>query len=173
MRRRKPPLPDPPPLGAIVVDGANVIETDGKGAISRLDLVVAWAAVFRPDLPVVVFVDASTARRLRPEQQDVLRARCADVTPGRARYAVTPRDEPADPHLLRHAQLHQGLVVSNDRFFDEEELRLGVLTLQFHIRGGAFVPSDEATWFRPSGGAQRVSVCDLAARPPEPEGGDR
>ena len=75
---------------------------------------------------------------------------------------VCPRDEPADPYLLAHAREHGALVVSDDRYFDYEELRAGVITLQFRFRDGAFEPFAEATWFRPTGGAQRVAVSALA-----------
>ena len=81
--RHRAPLPLPPARGAIVVDGANVIASSRAQPLQRLDLVTAWAAAWRPDLPVMVFIDHATARRCRPEVQDVLRARCADVTPGR------------------------------------------------------------------------------------------
>lgn len=84
-RRRRDPLPTPPPLGGIVIDGSNVIASSKLRPIERLDLVTAWCRDWRPDLPVRVFLDHTTAVRCRPAAQDVLRARCADVTPGRAR----------------------------------------------------------------------------------------
>ncbi len=163
MKKPKPPLPHPPPLGAIVLDGANVIATSSRRAILRLDLAVAWCREWRPDLPVMVFVDWSTARRCVPAEQDVLRARCVDVTPGRPRYAVVPPEESADEHVLRFAAAHTALIVSNDRFFDYDDLRRGVLTVQFVLHEERFVPHDEATWFRPSGGAQRVALDELRA----------
>jgi len=164
VKRGKSPLPSPPPLGAIVLDGANVIASGSRRAIERLDLATDWCAQWRPDLPVMVFIDWATARRCVPAQQDVLRARCADVTPGRPRYAVVPREQFADEHVLQFAREHAALVLSNDRFFDYEELRSGAITLQFTLAGDRFEPFAEATWFRPSGGAQRVLLTDLAAR---------
>jgi hypothetical protein len=170
MKKPKPPLPSPPPLAGIVLDGANVIASGNRRALERLDLAIAWARSWRPDLPIMVFLDWATARRCRPEQQDVLRARCADVTPGRPRYAVVPPDEAADEHVLRWAREHRALVLSNDRFFDHDELRVGAVLLQFVLRGDAFEPFDEATWFRPSGGAQRVALAELRGlrEPSEP-----
>ena len=162
MKKPKPPLPSPPPLRAIVLDGANVIASGSRRAIERLDLATSWCASWRPDLPVMVFVDWATARRCVPAQQDVLRARCADVTPGRPRYAVVPREHFADEHVLQFAREHDALVLSNDRFFDYEALRAGVITLQFTLAGDRFEPQEEATWFRPSGGAQRVALADLS-----------
>ncbi len=165
MKRPKPPLPEPPPLRGIVLDGSNVIASGSRRAIERLDAATAWAADWRPGLPTMVFVDWGTARRCRRDQQDVLRARCADVTPGRPRFAVVPQEATADAYVLAWAREHNALVVSNDRFFDHEELRLGAITLQFALRstpsGELFEPFAEATWFRPSGGAQRVPIADL------------
>lgn len=169
-RKRRPPLPTPPPLGGIVVDGSNVIASSRLRPIERLDLAVAWLQAWRPDLPVVVFVDRGTAVRCRPEAQDVLRARCEDVTPGRARYAVVPRDEQADAVLLQHARDHRALVVSNDRFFDHEDLREDVITVQFTLAGDRFEVPAEATWFRPGGGAQRVPMSELQALRAPPAG---
>lgn len=151
----------PPPLSGIVIDGANVIASSKHHPIERLDLVTSWCAAWRADLPVMVFVDAATARRCRPDAQDVLRARCADVTPGRARYAVTPRDEFADEHVLRWARAHGALVVSNDRYFDWEDLRANVTTVQFTLADGELRVFDEATWFRTPGTAVRVPMAAL------------
>lgn len=162
-RKRRPPLPAPPPLGGIAIDGSNVIASSKLRPIERLDLVVDWFHAWRPDLPILVILDYTTAVRCRPEAQDVLRARCADVTPGRARYAVVPLAAMPDAVLLEHARAHGALVVSNDRFFDHEELRRGVITVQFTLAGDQLAVFDEATWFRPSGGAQRVRMVDLQA----------
>ncbi|MBM4060416.1 MAG: hypothetical protein FJ265_04850 [Planctomycetes bacterium] len=160
-RRHRDPPPLPPPLGGIVIDGSNVIASGSGRATDRLDLAVAWCQRWRPDLPVQVFVDATTARRCRPEIQDVLRARCLDVTPGRARYAVTPRGESADPHVLQHARRHRALVVSNDRYFDYEDLRANVVTVQFTLARDEFTVFEEATWFRQPGSALRVPLVEL------------
>ncbi|MFN9334624.1 MAG: hypothetical protein ACK6D1_18695 [Planctomycetota bacterium] len=165
--RHRPPLPLPPPRGAIVVDGANVIASSKAQPLQRLDLVTAWAAVWRPDLPVMVFIDHNTARRCRPEVQDVLRARCADVTPGRPRYAVVPRDQFADEHVLRFAAAHRGLVVSNDRYMDGEDLRADAVLVQFQLADGVLRVADEAVWFKPSGGAQWVATADLRQQLPD------
>jgi hypothetical protein len=162
MKRRHPlPPPLPPPLRGIAVDGANVIASSRARPLERLDLVTAWCQAWRPDLPVVVFLDLSTAQRCRPEVQRVLRARCEDVTPGRPRYVVCPRGEFADEHLLRHARAHDALVVSNDRFFDWEDLRANVTTVQFTLAGGTLQVYDEATWFRSPGVAERVPMATL------------
>jgi hypothetical protein len=165
--RHRAPLPLPPARGAIVVDGANVIASSRAQPLQRLELVMAWAAAWRPDLPVMVFIDHNTARRCRPEVQDVLRARCADVTPGRPRYAVVPRDEFADEHVLRFAAAHRGLVVSNDRYMDWDDLRADAVLVQFRLAGGALQVADEAVWFKPSGGAQWVAMADLQQQRPE------
>ncbi|MEZ6038670.1 MAG: hypothetical protein R3F29_14405 [Planctomycetota bacterium] len=163
-KKPAPPPEPPPPLGAIVVDGANVIASSRFQPIERLDLVEAWCRHWRPDLPVMVFVDYATAMRCQPQAQQVLRARCADVTPGRARYAVCPRGEPADEHVLRHAREHRGLVISNDRFWEHEQERVGTVTVQFRLQGTSFEPSGEATWFRPPNSAVRVALAALRAR---------
>lgn len=162
-RRRRDPLPTPPALGGIVIDGSNVIASSKLRPIERLDLVVTWCRDWRPDLPVMVFLDHTTAVRCRPDAQDVLRARCADVTPGRPRYAVVPLEHMPDAVVLQHARDHHALVVSNDRFFDHEDLRRDVITVQFTLTGDRFEVFEEATWFRPSGGAQRVAMSDLRA----------
>lgn len=151
----------PPPLRGIVLDGANVIATSKVRPIERLDLVTAWFQAWRPDLPIVVFLDLTTARRCRPDAQAVLRARCEDVTPGRARYVVCPHGEPADEYVLKHAQQHAALVVSNDRYFDFEDLRKNVITVQFTLAGSDLQVYDEATWFRSPGTAERVPMVVL------------
>ncbi|MCC7396675.1 MAG: hypothetical protein IT455_06370 [Planctomycetes bacterium] len=163
MAGRKPRGPDPvpPPLGGIVIDGANVVASSRVRPLERLDLVVAWCAAWRRDLGIQVFVDHATAVRMKPPAQAVLRARCEDVTPGRARYAVCPRHEAADEHVLRHAHDHRALVVSNDRFFDHDALRRGVLTVQFTIVGDELAVFDEATWFLATGAAVRVPMVVL------------
>jgi hypothetical protein len=160
-RRRRAPLPTPPPLGGIVIDGSNVIASSKLRPIERLDLVVAWFADWRPDLPIQVFLDYTTARRCRPDAQDILRARCADVTPGRARYAVVPLEAMTDVVLLQYARDHDALVVSNDRFFDHEELRQNAITVQFTLAGDQLAVFEEATWFRSPGVALRVAMRDL------------
>lgn len=170
-RRSRDPKPTPPPVRGIVIDGSNVIASGSGRATFRLDLAEQWCRAWRPDLPVQVFVDSTTARRCRPEIQDELRARCMDVTPGRARYAVTPRGESADPYVLQHAREHQALVVSNDRYFDYEDLRANLITVQFTLADGVFAVFEEATWFREPGTAVRVPMVELqrgdVPEPPE------
>jgi hypothetical protein len=150
--------PLPAPLGGIVVDGANVIASSRARPLERLDAVTDWFHAWRPDLPIAVFLDLTTAKRCRPEAQRVLRARCEDVTPGRPRYAVCPPHEFADEHVLRHARAHDALVVSNDRFFDWDDLRANVTTVQFTLAGEQLQVFDEATWFRSPGTAVRVAM---------------
>ncbi len=163
-RKHRGPPPLPPPLGGIVIDGANVIASSRMRPIERLDLVTAWCQAWRPDLPIVVFVDHATAVRCKPAAQDVLRARCVDVSPARPRYVVTPRDESADGYLLAHARAHGALVVSNDRYFDFDELRRNAITVQFTLKGDELQVYDEATWFRSPGSAERVAMALLQAR---------
>lgn len=151
----------PDPLGGIVLDGANVIASAVPRALERLDLVCDWFRAWRPDLGIMVFLDRGTALHCRPAVQDVLRARCADTTPGRPRYAVCPEGDVADFHVLRHAQAHRALVVSNDRYFDFDELRRNVVTVQFALSGTRLHVFEEATWFRWPGTAVRVPMAAL------------
>lgn len=162
-RRHRGPLPLPPPLGGFVVDGANVIAASRGQALARLDAVEAWCRDFRSDLPVLVFVDGTTAQRCPPAVREVLALRAVDVTPGRPRYAVTPPGEPADAHLLQAAARLRALVVSNDRFFDHEDLRANLLTVQFAFDRGVLQMPEEATWFRRPGSTERVPLAVLAA----------
>jgi hypothetical protein len=156
-------LPLPPPLGAIAVDGANVIASSRFRPLERLALVEAWCGDWRPDLPVTVFVDHATALRCQRPVQATLRARCEDVTPGRPRYVVTPPGDGADAWLLEHAREHAALVISNDRYFDHEELRRNAITVQFRLAGDELSVFDEATWFRSPGVALRVAMDELRA----------
>jgi hypothetical protein len=162
----------PPPLGGIVVDGSNVVASSKARPLERLDVATAWCLDWRPDLPVRVFLDLSTVQRCRPEVQDVLRARCEDVTPGRPRYVVCPRGEFADEHVLRAARELAALVLSNDRYFDWEDLRANVTTVQFTLAGDELAVFDEATWFRSPGTAVRVPMAVLRelGRPPAVSG---
>ena len=164
--RRRQPDPLPPPLRGIVIDGANVIASRRFRPIQRLELVEQWCREWREDLPVQVFLDQSTAMRCQRPDQATLRARCMDVTPGRARYVVCPRGESADGFVLEHARLHQALVISNDRFWDFADLRIGTITLQFRLQRDQFTPYEEATWFRPPDGAVRVPLAVLRAMGP-------
>ncbi|MGC6486911.1 MAG: NYN domain-containing protein [Planctomycetota bacterium] len=159
--RRPSPPPSPPPRRAVVVDGANVIASSRRRPLERLALAERWSAAWRPDLPVWVFLDYSTAVTCPRDAQQVLRARCQDVTEGRPRYVVTPHRESADAYLLDHARAQDGLVLSNDRFWDHEERRDGVVTLQFHLKGDDLRVYDEATWFC-GGGATRVPLAALS-----------
>ena len=148
-----------------MIDGSNVIASSKARPIERLDVVVAWFQQWRPDLPIQVFVDHTTARRCRPDAQDVLRARCADVTPGRARYAVVPLEEIPDVVVLEYARDHRALVVTNDRYFDHEELRKNVITVQFTLTDLDLRVFDDATWFRSPGTALRVPMAELQRAP--------
>ena len=159
-RRRGPP-PLPPPLGGIVVDGSNVIASSRAFPLERLDLVTGWLHAWRPDLPITVFLDWSTAVRCRPPVQAVLRARCEDVSPLRPRYVVCPRHEPADEFLLAHAQQQAALVVSNDRFFDHDELRKNLVLVQFDLSNTTLRVHDDAVWFRSPGTAEWVAMTTL------------
>jgi hypothetical protein len=162
MARPAGPLPAVPPRRAVVIDGANVIATSRRFPIERLDLATAWAQERWPTLPITVFLDHSTAVRCRPEVQKVLRARCEDVTPSRPRYVVCPQHEPADEHLLQHAQQHDGIVLSNDRYADFDDLRVGIVLVQFELLDGRLLAQDPAVWFRPPNGAQWVPLAELA-----------
>ena len=159
--KRRKPDPIPPPLRGIVIDGANVIASSRFRPMQRLDLVEAWCRDWCEDLPVHVFVDHTTARRCQRPDQATLRARCADVTTGRARYAVCPRGESADGYVLSHARDHSALVISNDRFWDFEDLRVGAIVLQFKLKGDVFTPYEDATWFCPPSSAVRVLLTSL------------
>ncbi|MEO6593429.1 MAG: hypothetical protein ABIP94_01600, partial [Planctomycetota bacterium] len=79
--KRRGPLPVPPPLHGIVVDGSNVIASSRARPIERLDLVLGWCREWRPDLLVQVFLDFATYARCPLPAQRTLRARCEDVTP--------------------------------------------------------------------------------------------
>lgn len=159
--KRREPDPVPDALRCLVIDGANVIASSRFRPIQRLDLVEQWCRQWRSDLPIQVFIDRATAMRCQRPDQEVLRGRCSDVTPGRPRYAVCPRGESADGYVLEHAREHGGLVISNDRFWDFEDLRVGTITLQFRLKGDVFEPHEEATWFRPPSNAVRVPVTTL------------
>jgi hypothetical protein len=156
--KRRSPDPEAPKLCGVVIDGANVIASSRFRPIQRLDLVEAWCQQWRADLPVQVFVDYTTAMRCQRPDQATLRARCADVTPGRARYVVCPQGESADEYVLTHAREHGALVISNDRFWDYEDLRVGAVVLQFRLKGDVFSPFAEATWFRPPNNAVRLPL---------------
>lgn len=160
--KRAAPDAAPPPRRAVVIDGANVIASSRRRPLERLALAEAWCEAWRRQLPVWVFVDYSTAMACPREAQQVLCARCQDVTEGRPRYVVTPHRESADAYLLEHARAHDALVLSNDRFWDHEDLRDGVVTLQFELKGDRLRVYDEATWFR-DGGAARIALASLTA----------
>lgn len=170
--KRREPDPVPDGLGGIVIDGANVIASSRFRPIQRLDLVVQWCRDWRGDLPIQVFIDHATAMRCQRPDQATLRARCSDVTPERPRYAVSPQGESADGYVLEHARRHRALVISNDRFWDFEQERIGTITLQFRLKADVFTPHAEATWFRPPNGAVRVPLATLQQLPVVPGQGD-
>ncbi len=164
--RRPQPLPIPPPLGGIVLDGSNVIATSRARADARLDLAVAWFRRWRPDLPICVYLDHATVGACTEPAQQRLRRRLeaeGDAAAAPLRYRLGPRDAAADPFVLRQAHAERALIVSNDRFFDRPELRAGVVTVQFECTGERFEPYPEATWFTPTGGAVRVAMATLQA----------
>ena len=51
--------------------------------------------------------------------------------------------------------------MSNDRFFDYEDLRANTITVQFTLKGTEFTVYEEATWFRKPGSALRVLITEL------------
>lgn len=157
--RRKKPEPDPPPPPrAIAIDGSNVTASSTAGAARRLELAMSWCRAFAPQLPVVVFFDHSTLRRLGPEMEQQLR----DVALGaNADLRVAAAGRPADPELLAHAHEARALTLTNDRFWDFEDLRRDVILLQFVCDTAGFRVPDEATWFLPSGAARRVAVAAI------------
>ena len=153
MGSRAPQEPQLPPLlGGIVVDGANVVATSTVFADRRLEVALQWCREWRPDLPVVVFLDGATLGRCAP----AARARLQELSD-----VVTERGSSADVLLLQRARDDRAIVVSNDRFADHAGLRRGVLTVQFEFAGDEFAPYDEATWFTPAGGATRVPMTQL------------
>jgi hypothetical protein len=158
--RHREPWP-PPPLRGIVLDGSNVVANASVRAAERLRLATAWFRDWRPDLPQHVFFDQATFARCAPSMQRQLLAEF-DQPARRLGWTLGPPGESADPLLLRHAAEHGALLVTNDRFWDHEQLRRGVLTLQFVLAGTGFRPYAEATWFLPSGAARRVGLQQLA-----------
>jgi hypothetical protein len=158
VRRKKPePEPPPPPLG-IAIDGSNVTASATSGAARRLRQALDWCAAFGPSLPVVVFFDAATLRRLGAEAEAALREVAAASG---AQLRVAAPGSPADPALLVHAHEARSLVLTNDRFWDFEDLRRDVILLQFSCDAAGFRVPEEATWFLPSGAARRVGVDAL------------
>ena len=119
---------------------------------------LAWAREWAPSLPVVAVFDHATLRRLGREVEDAIRAVCASAG---AEVRVTEPFVAADPGLLAFASASRSLVLSNDRFWDYEDLRRDVIVLQFQAARGEFRVLDEATWFLPSGAARRVAMKDI------------
>jgi hypothetical protein len=150
MRHRRPP-PLPPALGGIVIDGANVVADAPGWTRDRLQQAVRWFHSWRADLPITVFLDASTLRRCDAE---------AGIDGG-ADLRLCGRGERADVRLLQQARQQRALVVSNDRFFDHEELRRNAVTVQFAWSSAGLQPFAEATWFRTPGQAVRVAMAML------------
>lgn len=161
-RRHQQP-PAPPPISGIAIDGANVTAGAPGWTADRLQTAVRWFRSWRPDLPITVFLDASTLRRCDAGSQAELRRWAETGIEDGAELRLCERHEVADVSLLQHARRQRALVVSNDRFFDHEELRRGAITVQFTLAGDQLEVFAEATWFRPSGGAQRVAMAALQA----------
>ena len=154
LRRRKQPAPVPPPIGGVLIDGSNVIASSDARPVERIDLAVAWAQSWRPDLPVSVFLDQSTWNRCRPAARQELELRAK----------ICERGREADVELLQRAAEQSGLILSNDRFWDHEELRSGVITVQFVLRSGELRVYDQATWFPSARGAAVVVPMEVLQR---------
>lgn len=163
-RRRRAQTPEPPRIGGIAIDGSNVIASGLARAGERLDLAVQWFREWRPDLATTVFLDDSTFLNCSEAVATRLEQLCK-ASDEQLRFVRCPLRSPADVHALEDAVKRRALLVSNDRFWDHEPLRRGAITVQFVLAGNAFRPYEEATWFRPSGGAQRVSLRDLRDHP--------
>jgi len=161
--RRHVPQPSPAPLGGIVIDGSNVIASGLARAVDRLQLAVRWFRDWRPDLATAVFLDDSTFLHCSEAVAMELRQLC-ETNPDDVRFVRCPLRSPADVHVLEHAAERRALIVSNDRFWDHEQLRLGAITVQFVLRGTEFRPYEEATWFRTTGGALRLTMDELQRR---------
>jgi hypothetical protein len=158
MRRKKPEPAPPPPPEAIVLDGSNVTASAVSGAPARLAAALSWCSDFAPRLPIAVWFDASTLRRLGAEVE----RRLADAAaPHGAEVRVAAPGTAADAAILAEARSRRALLVSNDRYWDHEDLRRDVLLLQFVCTGGSFRAYQEATWFLPSGAARRVALTLL------------
>ena len=158
VRRKKPEPEPPPPPRAIAMDGSNVTASSIHGAERRLEQALSWCRAFGPSLPIAVFFDAATLRRLGPDMETRLRA-CAAAAG--AEFLAAPVGASADPLLLAHAQDQRALLLSNDRFWEYEDLRRDVILLQFTCDAAGFRVPDEATWFLPSGAARRVAVAAI------------
>lgn len=159
--RRDRPLPQPPPLRGIAVDGSNVIADAPAWTRDRLRAVVRWFHGWRPDLPITVFLDDATRRRADAATAAALQQWSTAGIDGAAALRVCGPDERADAVLLQHAQAGRALVVSNDRFFDHAPLREDVVTVQFGWSTLGLQPFAEATWFRRRGQAVRVAMAAL------------
>ncbi len=158
MRRRRPDPAPPPPPAAIVLDGSNVTASAVAGAPGRLAAALAWCRSFAPGLPITVWFDAATLRRLGREIEGALTAAAAGHG---AELRVAAAGVAADASILADAAARRALVLTNDRYWDHEDLRRDVLLLQFVCAGAAFRVYDEATWFLPSGAARRVATALL------------
>ena len=162
--KRRAQAPEPPPLGGITIDGSNVIASGLARANERLDIAVQWFQDWRPDLATTVFLDDSTFLNCSEAVATRLKQLC-EGSDEQLRFVRCPLRSPADIHALEDAVSRRALLISNDRFWDHEPLRRGTITVQFVLKGNEFRPYQEATWFRPSGGAQRVSLNDLRRHP--------
>lgn len=159
--RRQLPPPVPPTIGAVVIDGSNLVADAPGWTRDRLQSAVRWFRGFCPELPITVFLDASTLRRCDAEAQAEL-ARWAEAgIDGGGSLRLCGRHELADVLLLQLARQQRALVVSNDRFFDHEELRQNTVTVQFLWSTAGLQPFAEATWFRTKGQAVRVAMALL------------
>lgn len=158
MRKKRIELPPPPPPLGLVFDGSNVTASAISGAPRRIEQALAWARDWAPRLPVVVVFDQATLHRLGGDLEAAIRDACAAKG---AEVRVAERGVPADPGLLAYACASRSLVLTNDRYWDFEDLRRDVILVQFQAARGEFRVLDEATWFVPSGAARRVAMKDI------------
>ena len=65
---------------------------------------------------------------------------------------------------LQFPYLKDLVILSNDRFWDHEELRSGVIRVQFVLRSGELRVYDQATWFPSARGAAVVVPMEVLQR---------
>jgi hypothetical protein len=97
----------------ILVDGLNVAYWCGAPAGLRLPLILMTALIERGE-PALLCFDASTPHRLTAEDRAVY----DELTAGSAFLIEVPSGKPADRIMLRHARLHDGRIVTRDKFAD-------------------------------------------------------
>lgn len=107
-RARRPVVPP------IVVDGSNVMHWGGQGPSFEVLLLVLKDLRARGFAPVVYF-DANVGYKVVGRHMSV---REIATELGMRDVIVVPAGEPADPHLIAHADRVGARIVSNDRFMD-------------------------------------------------------